>query len=189
MQLSPHDIEQKVFSVAHLGAGYAKREVDHFLDLCRDELERAQAGEAAARAELRRVMDQQSQQTIQLSAVPAGITAAAVPPAPMQALGVGPAPVESSITKILQRGQQLADEAVAEAKVEAERLKAEAQVELDKLKADAVAEAERLKAEAAAELQRLQAESQALASANATSAKILQNALAVLAPPAAPPTA
>ena len=184
MPLTPHDIEQKVFSVARLGRGYAQHEVDAFLDEVKVELDRAQQVAAAALADVRRFTQGQSQPTVQITPMTSTAPSAASVPVP-----VAPVPVEASITKILQRGQQLADEALAEAKVEAERLKAEAQVEVEKLKAAALAELEKLKADVQAEIAAAQSTAAGLASANSTTAKILQNALSALTTPAAPPAA
>lgn len=181
MTITPKTIEEKVFSNAHLAAGYAKKEVDSFLNEVKVELHRAQEVAATAQAEVRRVLDlQPAPATVQIT--PVSTTSndlASVTLAPV-------APVESSITKILQRGQQLADELVAEGKVEAEKLKAEAQVEIDKARVDVSAEVEKLKADAVAELAKLQADAASLASTNSTAAKILQNALAVLSPASTP---
>lgn len=168
--ITPQHIEQKVFSVAHLAAGYSKKEVDAFLDECRDALDAALKEAEAAKTEMRRALNER---TVQISAVPAAAASQAVS-------------VESSITKILQRGQQLADEALAEAQHEAEKLKAEAMVEIDKAKADAAAEADKLKADAVAAVQQAQADLATVSSAKDTAAKILQNALSALsAPPSA----
>lgn len=178
MTITPKAIEEKVFSNAHLAAGYAKKEVDSFLNEVKVELHRAQELAAASNLEVRRLLN--------LQPAPATVQITPVPSTSNDLASVTLAPVESSITKILQRGQQLADELVADGKVEAEKLKAEAQVEIDKARADVAAEVEKLKADAVAELTKLQADAASLASTNSTAAKILQNALTVLSPASTP---
>lgn len=182
--LTPQDVAEKAFSVARMGAGYAKKEVDDFLDLVHDELAKAQNMAQAAQDEARRLASQlsaaQSQPTVTIAAVPSGASSSSTSGVTMDAPA---APVESSITKILQRAQQLADELLGDAKVEAERVKAEALVEADKLKNAAQADAEQAKADLAAQVAKLQSDSDAISSANAVAAKILGNALAALTPP------
>ncbi|MBV9487486.1 MAG: DivIVA domain-containing protein [Frankiaceae bacterium] len=106
MPLSPDDVQNKRFTVVRFGkSGYDEEEVDTFLD----EIE----------AELRRLLSENSSLRAQAAATPAPVATPEAPAAPP------PAPAEDpneTALRTLLLAQRTADDAIAQAKAEAEKV-------------------------------------------------------------------
>ena len=116
MALTPEDVRNKQFSTVRMKEGYNEDEVDAFLDEVEAELTR-----------LHRENDELKAKVSQLGQQPAP---AAAPEAPGPAPAPTPAPAvvpSAEAVRMLELAQKTADEHVASARVEANRLLAEAQ--------------------------------------------------------------
>ena len=116
MALTPEDVRNKQFSTVRMKEGYNEDEVDAFLDEVEAELTR-----------LHRENDELKAKVSQLGQQPAPAAAPEAPgpaPAPTPAPAVAPS---AEAVRMLELAQKTADEHVASARVEANRLLAEAQ--------------------------------------------------------------
>jgi DivIVA domain-containing protein len=119
MALTPEDVRNKQFSTVRMKEGYNEDEVDAFLDEVEAELTR-----------LHRENDELKAKVSQLGQQPAPTAAPAAPePAPVPVPVPAPEAVAPSAeaVRMLELAQKTADEHVATARVEANRLLAEAQ--------------------------------------------------------------
>ncbi len=129
MPLSASDVANKQFTTVKLREGYNMEEVDGFLD----EVE----------AELGRLHREIDDLTAKAAAAPAAAPVVAVPVAPeVPAAPVAPAapPASDSAVQMLALAQKTADEHLAAAKVEANRIVAEAQATHDRTMGDLASE-------------------------------------------------
>ncbi len=151
MPLTPQDVSHKVFGPTRLRRGYNENEVDAFLDLVEAELTRLTEENASLRAELEHARAQQP------GAVVGAVvgTGPSTGPSTGRTSQVGPSasrevavqePVTPSeverITRTLVLAQRTADQALQEARQEAEVIRTAAQREAQ----DKLSKAERVKA-------------------------------------------
>jgi len=151
MPLTPQDVSHKVFGPTRLRRGYNENEVDAFLDLVEAELTRLTEENASLRAELEHPRAQQP------GAVVGAVvgTGPSTGPSPIRTSQPGPSasrevavqePVTPSeverITRTLVLAQRTADQALQEARQEAEVILTAAQREAQ----DKLSKAERVKA-------------------------------------------
>src|SRR4051812_31806569 len=110
MPLTPEDVQNKRFSTVRFKEGYDEEEVDAFLD----EVE----------AELRRLLGENTD----LRGRPAGAPAQPAAPAPMAAPAAPTEEPNETALRTLLLAQRTADEAIAQAKSEADQILAAAKV-------------------------------------------------------------
>jgi DivIVA domain-containing protein len=141
MTLTPEDVRNKQFSTVRLREGYEMDEVDAFLDEVEGELTRLGRENDDLRTRLTVTSRQPAAEAPPAAAAPPAPQPAPPPqpPAPEPAV---PAAVAASVTsdnavRMLELAQRTADEHVAQAKNEAERILAEARVGAAKLTSDA----------------------------------------------------
>lgn len=126
MALTPQQVSEKKFTSTRFKNGYDETEVDAFLDEVEAELTRLNGEAAALRAE-------------RASAAPTPVVPVApAVPAPSPSPGDDLKPTQGEIEEMLRRtlllGQRAADEAVAEAKAEAEQLRSSARAAAETLR-------------------------------------------------------
>src|SRR3954467_4009442 len=105
MPLTPEDVQKKQFSTVRFKEGYDEEEVDAFLDEVEAELRRLLADNQS--------ISRQAQQPV--AAAPPAAAPAAAPAAPAED------PSETALHTLLL-AQRTADEAIAQAKAEAEQV-------------------------------------------------------------------
>lgn len=126
MPLTPEDVQNKRFTTTRLKAGYDEDEVDGFLD----EVE----------AEMRRLLAENTSLRSAAAATASAPPIAAPPPAPAPAAVVRTEDPNETALRTLTLAQRTAEEAIAQARAEADQLVSAAQVHASSIERDAKAE-------------------------------------------------
>jgi DivIVA domain-containing protein len=135
MPLTPEDVAAKVFTTVRLKEGYDEDEVDAFLDEVQAELARLYSENDDLRSRLAAAeRSLATRPPAETPATPAPTPAPTPTPAPAPA---APPPPAEAAAGILALAQRTADEHVAEAKGQAEKVLAEARAHADRLRREA----------------------------------------------------
>src|SRR4051795_5494039 len=122
MPLTPEDVQNKRFTTVRFKEGYDEEEVDGFLD----EVE----------AELRRLLTENSDLRTRPTPAAPAVVQAPPPPPPPPAAARAEEPQEAALRTLLL-ADRTADEAIAEAKAEADQILAAARMKASSLEAEA----------------------------------------------------
>ncbi|HYN76154.1 MAG TPA: DivIVA domain-containing protein [Candidatus Limnocylindria bacterium] len=129
MPLSASDVANKQFTTVKLREGYNMEEVDGFLDEVEAELGR-----------LHREIDDLTAKAAAAPVAPPVVAAPVAPEAPVAAAAPAAPPASDSAVQMLALAQKTADEHLAAAKVEANRIVGEAQATHDRTMGDLASE-------------------------------------------------
>lgn len=155
MALTPQDVHDKVFSPTRFAKGYSEDEVDAFLDEVEAELTRLLTENEDLRSRLAAAAVARAATPPAPVAQPAPPPVAAAPPAP-------PSDTEDFLKRTLLLAQRTADEAVAQARAEAERIVSEAMERAVTLERNAAQEQAKRTGELDAKRSKLEAQVEAL---------------------------